>query len=294
MVDFDSIGRRLGESRKALGLSQTEMAEAVLAGGARGATRQTQSNYEKGERMPDAGYLAVAAGMGVDVLYVLTGRRESKRPTSAALSVLRLAEPPPKWGMAHPARPDATRPPTPATGGDATAGASALLPSQGAVAPALGWVWQQGEERREYRVIPKITEHVCAGLPPAEGGAGQAGAQHSRAGVLAFEARYMRAALGSDDDRFMTLQVEGDSMAPTLLDGDLVAIDVTATRINVSGIYVLRFAGQLTIKRVMRKSDGAVIISGDNRAYAAADETFTAPAAETLAVVGRMVWPRVR
>jgi phage repressor protein C with HTH and peptisase S24 domain len=169
-----------------------------------------------------------------------------------------------------------------------------LLPAEGVAGAALHWEWQGAGERREYRVIPNITEHVCAGLAPAEGGEGQQGARHAKAGVLAFESRYMRAALGSDDDRYMTLQVEGDSMVPTLLDGDLVAIDISATRINVSGIYVLRFAGQLTIKRVMRKSDGSVLVASDNRAYAAADESFTAAAAETLAVVGRMVWPRVR
>lgn len=248
-----------------------------------GVQKGAQIAYESDKRSPDAAYLVALAAVGLDAVYVLFGRREAQ--ASAA---------PPDAGSPPPVRPDTTHPGTPVVGGAAAGLSSALLAPQDAAASALGWVWQQGEERREYRVIPKITEHVCAGLPPAEGDAGPAGAQHAKAGVLAFEARYMRAVLGSDEDRFMTLQVEGDSMVPTLLDGDLVAIDVTATRINVSGIYVLRFAGQLTIKRVMRMSDGAVIVSSDNRAYAAADERFTAAAASTLAVVGRMVWPRVR
>lgn len=64
-----AIGERLRKVREDLGMNQTEFA--ALAG----ATRQTQSNYEKGERMPDALYLAVIAAAGADVSYILTGIR---------------------------------------------------------------------------------------------------------------------------------------------------------------------------------------------------------------------------
>lgn len=63
------IGERLKEERERLGLSQTDFA--ALAG----ASKNTQYNYEKGERSPDANYLSAAAEQGVDVLYVLTGER---------------------------------------------------------------------------------------------------------------------------------------------------------------------------------------------------------------------------
>lgn len=38
-------------------------------------SRTTQSNYERGERSPDSDYLLKAAALGVDVLYVVTGKR---------------------------------------------------------------------------------------------------------------------------------------------------------------------------------------------------------------------------
>lgn len=63
------IGDRLKEERERLGLNQTDFA--ALAG----ASKNTQYNYEKGERSPDANYLLAAAVQGVDVLYVLTGAR---------------------------------------------------------------------------------------------------------------------------------------------------------------------------------------------------------------------------
>lgn len=63
------IGERLKEERERLGLSQTDFA--ALAG----ASKNSQYNYEKGERSPDATYLAAVAGVGLDVLYVVTGER---------------------------------------------------------------------------------------------------------------------------------------------------------------------------------------------------------------------------
>lgn len=72
------IGERLREERERLGLNQTEL-------GARGGvSRKTQFNYESGERLPDAAYLAKVMDAGVDVLYVVTGNRSRVDPPQAA------------------------------------------------------------------------------------------------------------------------------------------------------------------------------------------------------------------
>ena len=63
------FGDRILEERKRLGMNQ----EAVA--GRCEVTLRSQRNYEKGERHPDAAYLERLAAIGVDVLYVLTGRR---------------------------------------------------------------------------------------------------------------------------------------------------------------------------------------------------------------------------
>jgi len=63
------IGARLKEERVRLALNQSQFAEAV------GVTKNSQSNYESGLRKPDSEYLAKAASISVDVLYVLTGKR---------------------------------------------------------------------------------------------------------------------------------------------------------------------------------------------------------------------------
>lgn len=73
-----SIADRLREARETLGMSQQALAERC------GVTARSQRNYESGERMPDASYLAALSVAGVDVLYILTGERSDAHPAHDA------------------------------------------------------------------------------------------------------------------------------------------------------------------------------------------------------------------
>ena len=64
-----SIGDRLREERDRLALSQEEFAALGSA------SKRTQAAWEKGDQVPNAEFLALVAGHGVDVLYVVTGQR---------------------------------------------------------------------------------------------------------------------------------------------------------------------------------------------------------------------------
>ena len=75
-----TIGERIKEERERLGLSQLALAELC------GVTMRSQRNYEKDERSPDAQYLALLLGEGVDVLYVLTGARSGEASATAQLA----------------------------------------------------------------------------------------------------------------------------------------------------------------------------------------------------------------
>lgn len=63
----ECIGERLREERERLGYSQIDFA------GLAGVGRGSQANYEKGERSPDANYLAAVAEVGADIAYIVTG-----------------------------------------------------------------------------------------------------------------------------------------------------------------------------------------------------------------------------
>ncbi len=71
-----TMGKRLKEERNRIGANQTVCAEKC------GVTKNTQLAYEKDERSPDAAYLASAAAIGIDVLYVITGERKPQPATS--------------------------------------------------------------------------------------------------------------------------------------------------------------------------------------------------------------------
>jgi transcriptional regulator with XRE-family HTH domain len=64
-----TFGERLRSERNRLLLTQDQMAEKA------GVTKQTQGLYERDKRSPNAEYLLALAGLGLDVLYVVTGQR---------------------------------------------------------------------------------------------------------------------------------------------------------------------------------------------------------------------------
>jgi transcriptional regulator with XRE-family HTH domain len=68
---LNSFCDRLRIERERLHLTQAALGEIG------GVKKLAQINYEKGLRMPDAGYLEAVAKAGVDVLYVLTGQRSA-------------------------------------------------------------------------------------------------------------------------------------------------------------------------------------------------------------------------
>ena len=60
--------------------------------------------------------------------------------------------------------------------------------------------------------------------------------------------------------------VDGDSMEPTLRDGDYVLIDENIY-FSTNGIYAIQYGGQILIKRLQFKMDGTIIIISDNEKY---------------------------
>ncbi|HXE96783.1 MAG TPA: helix-turn-helix transcriptional regulator [Dongiaceae bacterium] len=104
---------------------------------------------------------------------------------------------------------------------------------------------------------------------------------------LAFRADWVRNALGVPVSNLALINVTGDSMEPTLSNGDLILIDTGVSSVDDSGVYVLRFDEALKVKRLHSKVDSVDIIS-DNVRYPV--ETIKGDLVKTLNVVGRVVW----
>lgn len=104
---------------------------------------------------------------------------------------------------------------------------------------------------------------------------------------VAFDPRWLRD-LGADPRALSIIRVEGDSMAPTLNDGDDIMVDGgdAAARLR-DGIYVLRMDDVLMVKRIARApGQGRISIISDNAHYKSWDDLPLA----AVQLVGRVVW----
>lgn len=105
---------------------------------------------------------------------------------------------------------------------------------------------------------------------------------------LAFRSDWVHNALGVSSKDLALISVKGDSMEPTLSNGDLILLDMHQGKIEDNAIYALQHNATLVVKRVQRRLDGSVVVKSDNPRYEA--EALGADAAALLKVVGRVVW----
>ena len=127
----------------------------------------------------------------------------------------------------------------------------------------------------------------------ASAGAGASVEGEAIEGEVAFDPKWLRD-LGADPRALSIIRVEGDSMAPTLNDGDDILVDGgdAAARLR-DGIYVLRMDDVLMVKRVARApGPGRISVISDNPHYRSWDDLPMA----SVRLVGRVGWPgrRVR
>ncbi len=80
------------------------------------------------------------------------------------------------------------------------------------------------------------------------------------------------------------ISVVGDSMEPTLRDGDEILVDQTP-RAWRDGIHVVRVDGALLVKRLETGRPGVLVLKSDNRLY---DPIELSP--RDAEVIGRVVW----
>ncbi len=104
---------------------------------------------------------------------------------------------------------------------------------------------------------------------------------------LAFRTEWVKR-MGLDPKRLALISVVGDSMEPTLSEGDLVLIDTRITSIRSNAIYAIARGDEIVIKRMWPKFDGTLIIKSDNPIYG--DEEVPADIAAELRVIGRVTW----
>ncbi|MGL4754285.1 MAG: LexA family transcriptional regulator [Aeromonadaceae bacterium] len=103
---------------------------------------------------------------------------------------------------------------------------------------------------------------------------------------MAFRTDWLRRE-GFDPAKMAVIRAKGDSMEPTINDGDVILVRLKNGEAPRDGLYVLRLDGGLFVKRLQFDLGGVRIIS-DNPLYKSRDLS-KAELAE-LDLVGRVVW----
>lgn len=241
----------IGERLKAIRgeMSQEEFAKDLKV------HKNTLANYEAGKRVPDANFLVdvLETYPEIDPAWLLTG--EGAKLREETISDLRAVTPPRGSG-----------------GG--------TLPSADAIKKGVAI---SNDAMGSDKYI-KVARYDVA----ASAGGGSMVANEQVVDYIQFKPEWIKSALGVSAKNLALISVKGDSMEPTLSNGDIIMVDTTDRQFEANAIYVLQNWGSLLVKRIQRKMDGTVVIKSDNKAYE--PEIVRGDLIEQLHVVGRVVW----
>ena len=128
-------------------------------------------------------------------------------------------------------------------------------------------------------------ERHDVGVSAGHGGLGDEGARKL---LFGFEESWLRSVCRGSIDDLSMVRVQGDSMEPTLGDGDDILVDASeAARPIRDGIYVLRRDDALVVKRLaVNPETRGVTVKSDNTVYPSWPDLKP----DSLRILGRVVW----
>lgn len=132
------------------------------------------------------------------------------------------------------------------------------------------------ESGGEWVDVPRLELGVSAGLGAVSSG-------EEAIGTFRFSRRWLRDQ-GFQPSALSAVAVIGDSMEPTLRDGDEILVDRSSQALR-DGVHVVRLDSALLVKRVGTGLPGRAVLISDNRSYAPIEVAL-----EDLQVIGRVVW----
>jgi phage repressor protein C with HTH and peptisase S24 domain len=136
-------------------------------------------------------------------------------------------------------------------------------------------------ESDDFILLPKRLEAAAAGTgnpPPAV----------LATEYIAFRQDWVRSMLRIDPADLILETAIGESMQPTIRDGDLLLVNTRDTSVTSFGVYVLEIGGERLVKRVQRKLDGSLVLISDNETYQ--PDQVSGDMLRDVTVVGRVVW----
>lgn len=106
---------------------------------------------------------------------------------------------------------------------------------------------------------------------------------------LAFKRDWIVRQLRRNPANLILIEAMGDSMVPTIADRDLLLVDLGEASLRDNAIYALSLNGDVVVKRLERRMNGAVRVISDNRQRYSDYELNPVEAGE-LRIIGQVVW----
>ncbi|MGK5094616.1 helix-turn-helix transcriptional regulator [Deltaproteobacteria bacterium TL4] len=154
----------------------------------------------------------------------------------------------------------------------------------------LHWLLLGEGRMKEETSLDDANEFIHVPLYDVQASAGYGSVIHSEQIVdhLAFKRQWITHDLATNVTQLALITITGDSMYPTLSDGDLVLVDLSQSDVNRDGIYLLQFDGGLMAKRIQKDYEQNLHVISDNKLY---KEFVINPEQKNHAeIVGKVVW----
>lgn len=136
---------------------------------------------------------------------------------------------------------------------------------------------------KDYVVIPEFVLEFSAGTGAI------AESECPDCVPAAYKLSWMQS-IGLNPKNARRFRVRGNSMEPTLFNGDRILVDISQNlpeRIQDGAVYAVRYGEELKVKRLQRKLRGRLVLISDNPDY---DPEEVDPAtSEDFAIIGRVL-----
>ena len=104
---------------------------------------------------------------------------------------------------------------------------------------------------------------------------------------VAFRREWLRAVTNTSEDKLAVIEARGDSMLPTINDGDHMLVDLTQTRVSGDGIFIFKIDTGTVVKRVWIDPHRALAHFTSDNPHATQMQPVKL---KDLKVMGRVIW----
>lgn len=107
--------------------------------------------------------------------------------------------------------------------------------------------------------------------------------------VISFKEEWLTQDLGVNPKDIFIMLTKGDNMEPTIKEASLIMVDKKVQK-KTNGVYVLRFKGELSVKRLQFTMLNTIKVLSDNKTYDTEEINSEQISSTDFKIIGRVVW----